>query len=347
MASRKTILLGAAALAGCGDIIGLDGYSQGDGASPADVTVDTGGGDAHPDVKVSDAGKDVVNDVGNDVIIGTCTGTNVCVPPLPGGWTWTVYSADSRSPCGLGYGTPTDVEEGIDAGAPSCSCSCTVTGATCTGSLTVNSGDGTCTSNTQTDTAATGCQTLGTNIPDFGATSPMIAVTAPKPSGGSCTTVSDASVPPLGYGHQGRTCVPTATPDAGCGGGVCVPNPAPFTACVAQTGNNPCPSGFPTQHFIGTTVTDTRGCSGSGCGCTLSIDAGATCGGSITFYRNSCTSGTLSTINADGTCQSVGMHNWTNYQYTPSTTSASCAPTGTSSADGGAVFSDLTTVCCP
>ena len=346
MASRKTILLAAAALAGCGDIIGLDGYSEGDGSVIPDVTVtDTGGGDARPDVKSDVA----VTDAGNDVVQPTCTTGNVCVPALPSGWTWLVYSQDSRSPCGLGYGTPTDVEEGIDAAAPTCSCGCTVTGGGCTtGNLTITSGtNGTCSNNsTQTDTAAGGCQTLGTSINTGGGV--KIAVTGPVSDGGTCTAAADASVPPVGYDHQGRTCVPAASPDAGCGGGnVCLPDPTPFSACITQTGNNACPTGFPNQHLIGSTVDDTRGC--SGCGCTVnSGDAGA-CGGSVTFYHDftpgTCASGT-GVVPVDSTCTTLNAHTWNDYEYVPEG-GATCTPTGTASADGGVVFGNLATVCCP
>ena len=345
MASRRIILVAAAALAGCGDILGLDGYSEGDGS--LDVTTDQGnGGDASPDVK-----KDVSpSDGGSDVSQGTCTTGNVCVPTLPAGWAWTVYSQDSRSACGLGYGTPTDVEEGIDAGAATCTCGCSVTGGTCTsGNLTINSGTNTACNNitaNQTDTAASGCQTLSATIADFGQTGPMISVVGAVITGGSCAPIADASVPPVGYGHQGRTCAPTSAPDAGCGGGnVCVPNPAPFSPCIAQTGNNACPTAFPNQHLIGSTLSDTRGC--AGCGCTFD---GGTCGGSVTFFRDgtagTCTSGTTSTVTVNGTCQTVGAHGWNDYKYSPDGGGA-CTPTGSATADGGVVFTDLTTVCCP
>src|SRR5579859_7487143 len=100
LSMRKTILLFCAVLpmVACGDIIGLDGYTEGDGTAP-DVTTDTGGGDARPDVKVSDAGKDVV-------VPPSCGTASVCVPALPTGWAWAVYSPDSRPGCATGYSTP-------------------------------------------------------------------------------------------------------------------------------------------------------------------------------------------------------------------------------------------------
>jgi hypothetical protein len=105
---------------------------------------------------------------------------------------------------------------------------------------------------------------------------------------------------------------------------------------------NACPSGFPNQHLVGTMVDDTRGC--TACSCTF--DAGATtCGGNVVFYTNgTCTTG-AKTVVANSGCTGVNGNTYTNIIYTPSTLTASCAPS-TVGADGGAVFGDLTTVCC-
>lgn len=349
MRARKTLVLTFAALAGCGDIIGLDGYGEGDGSVVDAMGMDSGGGDVKVDVK-SDAPADTgIGDAGNDVVT-TCTGGGVCVPALPGGWAWAVYAPDMRPPCAMGYSGPTDVNEGIDASAASCGCGCTTTNPTCTGgNLTINSGTnaGTCNNITmnQTDTASAGCHALSAAINDLGQTGPMVSVAGPTPSGGSCNNVADASVPAVGFDHQGRTCGYTGTPGAGCtSGNVCVPDPTPFGACVSHVGMNACPPGFANQHLIGTMVNDTRGCTACGA-CTF--DAGA-CDGTTTFYRDvtsgTCTSGTTQAITTDGTCHATSAHNWNSYKYAPTTT-ASCAA-GTSSADGGAVFGDLTTVCC-
>ncbi len=334
-------VLGAAALAGCGDIIGLDQYDL-DGSVDATGT-ETGGGDAQPDVK-GDAGIDVVNDVVTDVVTDVSTPcnttTSVCVPDVPSGWAWAVYDPDARPACSTGYATPHDVEEGLDAGSAICVCGCTTNAPSCaTGNLTITAGtNNTCNNITsQTGSAAAGCNSLN-QFSTFGAS---FSVTPPAPSGGSCSPDASATLPPIGFAHQGRTCGLSGTPAGGCdAGAVCVPDPAPFAMCVSMAGSNACPAGFPTQHVIGTAWNDTRGC--GGCGCTF--DAGA-CTGSASFYTNGgCTAGT-STINANGTCSNInGNHTWRAYTYTPATT-ASCAGT-TASADGGVAFSDLTTVCC-
>ncbi len=338
-------VLGTAALAGCGDILGLDQYDLDGGGGVIDATTDTG--DAQPDVKadVTDGGgSDVVSDVVNDVVPDspfTCnTTTSMCVPDLPSGWAWAVYDPDARPACASGWAAPADVDEGIDAGAAVCACGCTTTQPNCaTGNLAITSGtNGTCDNiTTQTGTATAGCNGLNA----FGTSGASFSVTPPAPSGGSCSPAPSTTLPTVGYAHVGRTCALSAAPGGGCdAGSVCVPNPAPFGMCISKAGANTCPAGFTNQHTIGSALADTRGC--TACGCTF--DAGV-CSGTASFYTNGgCTAGT-STINADGTCHAIGgNHTWRAYSYSP-TTNGSCAGTSVS-ADGGVAFSDLTTVCC-
>ena len=324
-------LFALAALVGCGDILGLDGYTDQDGSIDAagDATSDAPSGDAKPDVAPSEGGTDG----------GGCGSSEICVASPPSGWSWTVYDPDARPACATGWKTPTDVEEGIDAGAASCACGCTTTQPTCTtGNITFHYGNGACNATTQDEVANTGaCAQLSNQFATGGPS--KVAVTGPAPSGGSCTATNNFNVPPVGYTHQGRTCA-LGSNGASCGAGnECVPNPAPFGMCVSQTGVVACPSGFPTQHLVGTSVTDTRGC--SACGCTF--DAGA-CTGTTTLYTNSGCSQTATPLTTDGTCTGTGNHTWKAYAYAP-TTNGSCAGT-TSSPDGGVVFADTTTICC-
>ncbi len=318
---------GAAALA-CGDIIGLNNYTDQDGS----VLVDAGGsdaptGDAKSDVNTNDA--------------GTCGAGFACVPALPAGWAWAVYSADSRPACATGYGAPSDVEEGIDAGAATCGCGCTTTDPTCASTVAITAGtNGACNNTTtQTDPADASCNVLTTSVNTF-ANGSNISVTGPAPSGGSCAPTPSQTLPGVGYAHQGRTCAYDAGAQGSCAGGtVCVANPAPFATCVSQVGDNACPTAFPNQHFVGTTLDDTRGCTA----CTCTFDAGA-CGGSTTFYVNNNCTNKLQKIPVDGVCTGASAHTWTSFTYAP-VTSASCAGS-TTSPDGGVVFGDLTTVCC-
>ncbi len=321
---------------GCGDIIGLDGYGSDDGSVVTDAT-----SDAQGDVIGSDV---TPNDAGNDVAPTCNLQTSVCVADLPNGWAFTTYDPDTRGACATGYGSPLDVEEGIDAGAASCSCGCTTTNPNChAGTLGIQGGtNNTCNNlSTQTDVADAGCNALGTQ---FTTNAGKIAATPPTPVGGSCAPSGSQTIPAVGYAHQGRTCEYEAGAPSGGGCGVnevCIPTPGTSQTCIAQAGDVACPddAGYPTQHVIGSNVTDTRGCTTCGC----AFDAGS-CGGTVTMWGDTGCSNNSTAVPATGTCTTVGNHTWKGYSYVASTT-ASCAATPVT-ADGGVVFSDVTTVCC-
>ena len=324
---------------GCGDIIGLDGYTDGDGSVITDATSDVVGSDV--------IGNDVTppKDGGNDVGPTCNLQTSVCAPAAPSGWTYTIYDPDNRNACASGYGSPNDVQEGIDAGAAACSCGCTTTNPDChSGTLAIQAGfNNTCNNiNMQTDVADAGCNTLTTS---FTTSNNNVAVTGPTPVGGSCTPSASQTIPAVGYAHQGRTCeLEAGAPGAGCGAGeACIPSPGTFGTCISQAGDVACPAdaGFPTQHTIGSKVTDTRGC--TACGCTF--DAGS-CGGTLTLWTDTGCANNATAIPATSTCTKANGNNrtWHGYSYVPQTT-ASCAGTAVAP-DGGVAFSDVTTVCC-
>jgi hypothetical protein len=322
MRGRILVALAVVTVAGCGNILGLDGYTDAVDAAPGDAQPD-----AQPDAPPAGDG-------------GGCGNFSVCAPELPSGWAWAMYAADQRAPCANGYGSPTDVEEGLSAAAASCGCNCTTTDPSCaTGNLTITAGaNNTCDDNTnQTDVADAGCNALGSFSTSGG---DQVSVTGPSPTGGGCSAVLSQTIPPVGYDHQGRTCAYAGTPGSGCSAGsVCVPNPAPFAVCVEKAGVETCPSGFPNQHLVGTTVDDTRACGA----CTCTYDAGD-CTGNATVYSNFGCTGASSTIPVTGTCTNVGNHTWRTYQYNP-TTSASCEASAITS-DGGVAFNDPATICC-
>jgi hypothetical protein len=319
---------------GCGDIIGLNGYTDGDGSVGSDATNDVVGG--------NDAGNDVApKDGGNDVGPSCNLQTSACAPALPSGWAFTIYDPDTRGACASGYGAPTDVEEDIDAGAAVCNCGCTTTNPDChSGTLGIQGGSNNSCNNisTQTDIADAGCNTL-TSFTTSGGN--KVAVTPPTPVGGCCTPSGSQTIPTVGYAHQGRTCAFEAgAPGPGCSNGeVCLPSPGTFGTCVSQTGSVACPTGYPTQHTIGTQISDTRSCTA----CACAFDAGS-CAGTLTLWSDTGCSNNSTAITANGNCTNVGNHTWRGYSYVPSTT-ASCAGTG-SAPDGGVAFTDVTTVCC-
>ena len=358
------IALTMLALTGCGSIIGLDGYTDAvDGG--LDASMDTGGDAIGADVApvkdsasdATDAAADVVveacvpvaEDCTNgidddcnglaDCLDPACTTGYACVPPLPNGWTLTAYERDQRAACATGYQNAVDVEEGINAPAATCGCGCTTTNPTCTGgNVSITGGGNVACDNVtkQTDTAAAGCNALT----QFATNNQSISVQGPAPTGGSCATNPAKTVPAVTYQHQGRTCDYTGKAGGGCSNGnVCAPSAATASTCVSQAGTQTCPSGFPVQHLIGSTLTDTRSCSA----CTCAFNAG-TCNGAATFYTdNNCTQNATS-VTVDSACHGVGNRTWRTYKYAPAN-AASCTPAA-ATPTGVTAFANLATVCC-
>lgn len=319
-----------------------------------------------PEVGVADVGSDVtvpVKDAGSCVPTGpevcsdgvdndcngqtdctdpACTAGYTCVPSLPGGWTWAAYDQGARPGCAAGFTTPTDVGEGLVAPASTCGCACTTTSPTCTtGNVTVTAGtsgvNGCQDQASQVASAAGGC------LPLTPAMSPVgwkVNATGPTPSGGSCAAVPAASKPAVSTTYQGRTCGFAGNVGAGCGGGgVCAPKAAPFTMCVALTGDVACPAGFAVKHLAGSTVADTRACSA----CTCAFSPGA-CGGTLTLDSDTSCTLNAAPVLVNGTCQSVPNASYLGYTYAPQT-NASCTGSAVA-ATGSAAFSDLQTICC-
>jgi hypothetical protein len=300
---------------GCADLFGLGDYTQGN---------------------PGDSGLDVFFDVILTNEAGGCIAT--CVPTVPSGWAAVGYDQGFQGNCAFAYGTPTDVSEGITAGAATCGCGCNPTAPTCS-SLQVTSGDGgsnTC-NNQSSQTVAWGgsCATITTSIN-------IQNVKISATPGGSGTCAPDASVvmPNVDYAHQGRVCELLAKPAGGCEAGICVPDPSPFLPCVYQIGVVACPSEYPVQHIVGSKLNDTRGCSPCTCG-----TQGGACAGTVTFSNGAnCNSGGQ-TINADGTCQTVTNQVFKSLFYSPTSTNPTCTPSAVT-AIGDAGYGDPQTVCC-
>jgi hypothetical protein len=313
------MLVLAASVAGCAEIFGLGDYIQGDASV------------------LTDALADVAVDV---PVIGLdgCAGPSLaCVAPLPSGWAFTAGNPNARPACTSDYGTPTDVEEGLTAGAASCNCSCSVAPATCSSLVFTAGTNAACNNDTagQTETYSSGCTMLSASITTVGE---QVAVTA-TPQAGGCVPDGGAVVPPVSYANQGRTCELEAIP-GGCDAGVCVPSPAPFFGiCVQQAGIVTCPSGYPVQHLVGSTLNDQRGCD-----CPCDYEAGS-CGGVVNLYNSNSCGGTAHAVQADGGCTSVTNHTYQSFTYAATQTPGNCTA-GQGTPTGDASFADTVTVCC-
>jgi hypothetical protein len=319
---RRVWLVGLAVsfALGCAEIYGLGDYTQQDGGTDASV----------------DAAVESGSDSGNDASGNNDAGCGVCAPPLPGGWTFVAYDRAFRPSCANGYGTPTDVEEGLNAGASTCGCSCGLS--TSCSSLLVTAGDGGSNGCNNKNSEAVsydgGCAVLPSAISTL---NESMSVTAS--SGGGCTPDASVVTPAVTYDYQGRICeLVSAT--GGCDAGVCLPDPGPYATCVYQAGAVACPSGYPAQHLVGASVSDTRGCTP----CTCGFDGGS-CGGSAIFYTGAGCSANSQTVSVNGTCQAVSNQTFKSMVYQATGGGGSCTPSPTSPT-GDAGFADLATVCC-
>jgi hypothetical protein len=335
---------------GCGDIIGLGGYTDQNEGGPnqeggVDGTpIDTGYVDRRVVEACNGMPEDCTDGVDDDCNGQTdcedvaCKSGFTCVPSVPMGWTVVGYGQDQRPPCGTGYGSPTDVEEGVNAALASCGCGCTTTQPNCaTGNLTITAGgNGNCNNLTnQMGNAAAGCN----GVNSFSTNGDSISVTGPAPSGGSCSPNPAKMIPTVTYQHMGRMCIANGY-GAGCmNGNVCIGIPAPLVACISQKGMQACPQGYPAQHLIGTMLADSRDCTA----CNCKFDSGI-CGGTATFYTDNGCFMNATNVTVDGQCHGVPNHQYRAFKYAPGT-NASCTPSP-SNATGGVTFADLTTVCC-
>jgi hypothetical protein len=346
--------------------------------APADITIE-----------VMDAPKDTAPDVPPDVPADrgvdappTCTGLgNLCVPPIPAGWTGPIALYDnglqaggpapSPVPCSsadgaytqpfpnststqLGHYTPTAVQ-------PTCGCSCgaTVTGVTCP-NPTVEVGTSSCPvgGTTATGTATPTCTQLTTQ--DINS----IQVTLGTASGGSCATNETGLPVPTwssttGWEGTGNACFTGTTNygTTGCtGGDICVPPPpTPFSngaVCIYFPGQQSCPpgSGYTTPHDYFSGASDTRGCSYS-CTCT---PTGVACTSDVTVSNQaSCTGGITLNNLPNGCTPSSGTPENIQPAFIQATVSSSGSCTfaagaisGGAQATGGVTPNGQVTVCC-
>jgi hypothetical protein len=259
-----------------------------------------------------------------------------CVPPLPGGW---VFSALSTTlGCVAGHASQSYVSATGDT--PTCSCACTVGQPPVCGGATIGIQTGTdssCSAGSQ-GYSTSGCNVLGAS-PAFISGGPVSA------SGGTCSTQSMDSIPPVvveswyaceSNGPFGKGCSTAGDVCAWIGAG---------SKCVAAAGVQGCPVGYAaSSHALGSGYDDTRACTPAcgGCGSTPTAScADAT----ITFYSGSSCNGGAIPVTLDGTCTST-VESALSYRYTATVQSPACGNPTTQTATGSVTLNGPVTVCC-
>ncbi len=278
-------------------------------------------------VDAGDAGGDgQTNDAGSGCDITACA-------TIPDGFTVVGFSNGAIA-CPTGW-TSTSVVSAPIASSGTCSCSCNVTAQPgCnTGSITRYLDDST----------SPMCNELGTTLTTSGSSCDYVgalyldhehySVTAPSPTGGTCEFDAQTDTTKV-TSTPGLVCAPPAS----CLGAICNSG----NVCVSQSGDVPCPAGFPAKTLVGASASAT--CSACGSSCAVS----STCTGTLAFYTDSACATTPVDFTADGTCDAnpttdIGPYYY--YKYTGSVASASCAgPIPQSTPTVG--LNAPTTVCC-
>ena len=251
-----------------------------DGGPTIDVTFDVQNDGGGPDVG-QDAVQDVTYDIPDLGVFETESGAPcTCVPSVPSGYTVVEYVPNQQPTCSTGYATPNNYYESPTAQPSTCTCVCgtTPTSASCAcgnnpASFDISSGNGNCTdlTNESVNASVGSCYTTAqTLVPNGNKLNNMLAGPANNCTAqGTCGTPTKTTTIPSVSVQQGRTCTLTAQTTT-CGGGTCIPTQgSPFSMCVTNNKNDPCPSSFPISHSVGTGVTDTRACSGQCTSCSL------------------------------------------------------------------------------
>jgi hypothetical protein len=357
-------------LVACGlDVSGVGGALV--DASIEDATVDQKTSDASIDANDAtvmsdapvmneageDAGIDVVAIDANDAAIDAGIDSQVDAGPdgcafacNSGGSGWTpIYFAPTAQTACPGSGSPTAVMQYSIVANP-CTCTCGSVTGSCTNGEIAFSGDPastTCADPTDAGALAVsaldgGCEPFPVGIPED-AGQHVIVTPVPPPTVCGAPTVKNSVPNPE---NAATTCPLT------CASGACAepPPPAsPFMSCVMSSGGNTCPSGFPHPYFLGTSVTDTRGC--SACECVSQ----ATCSGAkFTLYPTAnCTGAAGLTTHATGSCQPVTGDGGTmlSAEYSATLATPACkAVDGGESVPTGEGFVNIgneQTICCP
>jgi hypothetical protein len=311
----------------------------------------SGSGDASSGAS-SGADVIVLADVVAEAPTSCASGSAVCMPAVPSGWTGPleVYAGQGPLPtCTAGYQPEEDGFDQLSAPDAACGCTCSPAKVLCSApTITFNTAPGCVTATCASELLApAACTTINESNHCAAATAFYMSAEQAAVSSAVCAAQSSKSVPPIAWGVQARACVPTVAPtQLDCpSGSVCapLPNPGfPATACIAMQGDVACPAGpySVKRRFFGEAI-DTRDCAN----CTCGAPPGASCTASLDVYSstNATCSGNKITYPAPFTC--AGVNQPGDFLLTLSSTSSAC-PASASSPTGGAVPAKPVTVCC-
>jgi hypothetical protein len=330
---------------------GIDATQDASIDATADATPDAGvdsAPDAAPDVGV-DSAPDSAPDVGVDSApdSATCSPTNGCYI-VPSGWTLVAFDPTNQTtgcPTGWANAAPTDLVEGPNAGGNACGCAqCnTNTNPDCnSGAIKVFYDNG----NMQCGNPGLPSQ-MNNNPPGQCDTDMYtgslggldLKYVPPPPTGGTCTSAGTLQKQNVTYAGHERECHADNPGSANCTGNQCTPNlAAPYSACIAMTGIQTCPSPYTTKHLVGTDVSYTCG----NCGCTVN----ATCTGTVSFYGDMACGGTAKTIAADNQCHDPMTNNaYRSYKYAGTAQNVACQ-TGAAATPQNLALVNEETICC-
>lgn len=333
----------------CGLLLGACGLELG-GLEGPDGGME-GGADSGPPVDV------MTPDLGTGE---TESGTPcLCTDPLPDNtWTFVAYDGAGRPPCPAQYGAQQDTVENPTAGATQCACTCNGVGTqpTCTGNVSLTYAFGSsaqCNSLSGTLTCGSSCQATNAGGGGGGGNYQYLGFSGTVlPQGGTCNAPTVVTNVPAASSQQGRSCA-LAGATGSCGGAlVCVPEPgAPYGTCIAKPGKQVCPMGYPNTHFVGSGVTDTRGC-GPG-PCTCSLDRGTCSTPSVRAYwgTNNCSGSEWANDPraANGSCVATGWNGVGTIQscvFTSTNANPTCAFKGVYAPSGALSLDNAQTICC-
>lgn len=269
--------------------------------------------------------------------------TNTTCIALPNGWslvTGTLASDPAGATCANGA-PPLSVKEAPVVQAAACSCdACTVTAAaSCSGPIDHRFSIGGACGNDgepndyQNPVAGTCYQDLPTG--------PRAAVAnrflLQPPSGGACTVSPTKHFDRVTYAVTYSLCDEANR----CAGGFCDAQGISETAlCVARSGDDPCPSGFPGRHIVGADGADFD-C--GTCGCSLNRGP---CEGAVNHYTDAnCTNG-LVAIPANSGCGGPNTQGMSFASYKVVAPSATTCNTGGSTSSSNVRMKSPRTVCC-